>query len=28
MKDKTDRIISDYINGRTQAKIKAIESRY
>ncbi|MFK5292685.1 DUF722 domain-containing protein, partial [Lactococcus lactis] len=24
MKDKTDRIISDYINGRTQAKIKAI----
>lgn len=28
MKDKTDRIISDYVNGRTQAKIKAIESRY
>lgn len=28
MKDKTDKIISDYINGRTQAKIKAIESRY
>ena len=28
MKDKIDRIISDYINGRTQAKIKAIESRY
>ncbi|UXV60934.1 RinA family protein [Lactococcus cremoris] len=28
MKDKIDKIISDYINGRTQAKIKAIESRY
>lgn len=28
MKDKTDKIIADYINGRTQAKIKAIESRY
>lgn len=28
MKDKIDKIIADYINGRTQAKIKAIESRY
>ncbi|UPS09652.1 RinA family protein [Lactococcus lactis] len=28
MKDKTDKVIADYINGRTQAKIKAIESRY
>lgn len=28
MADKTDKIISDYINGRIQAKIKYIESRY
>lgn len=28
MVDKTDKVISDYINGRTQAKIKSIESRY
>ncbi len=28
MADQTDKIISDYINGRTQAKIKSIESRY
>ena len=28
MADQTDKIISDYINGRIQAKIKSIESRY
>lgn len=28
MADKADKIISDYINGRIQAKIKSIESRY
>lgn len=28
MADKTDKVISDYINGRIQAKIKSIESRY
>ena len=28
MVDKTDRVISDYINGRIQAKIQTIESRY
>ncbi|MDT2910952.1 RinA family protein [Lactococcus lactis] len=28
MKDKIDKIIADYINGRAQTKIKAIESRY
>lgn len=28
MADKTDKAISDYVNGRMQAKIKAIESRY
>ncbi|KHE75900.1 RinA family protein [Lactococcus lactis] len=28
MADQTDKIISDYINGRMQAKIKSIESRY
>lgn len=28
MADQTDKIISDYINGRIQAKMKSIESRY
>lgn len=28
MADKTDKVISDYINGRMQAKIQAIENRY
>ena len=28
MADQTDKIISYYINGRIQAKIKSIESRY
>lgn len=28
MADKLDRIIGDYVNGRLDAKIKSIESRY
>lgn len=28
MADQTDKIISDYINGRIQAKMKSIESHY
>lgn len=28
MADKLDRVIADYVNGRTDAKIKSIESRY
>ena len=28
MADKLDRVISDYVNGRIDAKIKSIESRY
>jgi hypothetical protein len=28
MTDKLDRIIGDYVNGRLEARIKSIESRY
>ncbi|EQC56544.1 hypothetical protein LLT5_07650 [Lactococcus cremoris subsp. cremoris TIFN5] len=28
MADKLDRIIGDYVNGRLEARIKSIESRY
>ena len=28
MADKLDRVIADYVNGRIDAKIKSIESRY
>ncbi|WP_285131802.1 DUF722 domain-containing protein, partial [Lactococcus petauri] len=28
MADKLDRIIGDYVNGRLDAKLKSIESRY
>ena len=28
MADKLDRVIADYVNGRVDAKIKSIESRY
>lgn len=28
MADKADKVLSDYINGRIQAKIQSIESRY
>ena len=28
MADKLDRIIGDHVNGRLEARIKSIESRY
>lgn len=28
MAEKLDRIIGDYVNGRLEARIKSIESRY